>query len=116
MERYMEPLEMVRFFKAMGCKARLAIIELLGEERLCVGALSERLGFSQPAVSQHLRVLRDAGIVEDHRCGYHIHYSVNKDVFQKAAASLSTVSAATGDSPCSQAGEKCAVNTIVSEP
>lgn len=43
---------------------RVAILDLLRDGEQPVGELVERLGLSQPAVSKHLRVLRDAGLVE----------------------------------------------------
>ena len=43
---------------------RLAILDLLRDGERPVGELVERLGLSQPAVSKHLRVLKDAGLVE----------------------------------------------------
>ena len=43
---------------------RLAILDLLREGERPVGELVDRLGVSQPAVSKHLRVLRDAGLVD----------------------------------------------------
>jgi DNA-binding transcriptional ArsR family regulator len=43
---------------------RLAIVELLREGERAVGELVDRLGVSQPAVSKHLRVLKDAGLVD----------------------------------------------------
>jgi DNA-binding transcriptional ArsR family regulator len=44
---------------------RLAILDLLREGERAVGELVHRLGVSQPGVSKHLRVLKDAGLVED---------------------------------------------------
>jgi DNA-binding transcriptional ArsR family regulator len=66
--------EMTRMFRALSVEKRVEIVSLLAEGTLCVGALSHRLGVSAGAVSQHLRILRDAGIVEPHRRGYFIHY------------------------------------------
>ena len=43
---------------------RRAILSLLGSSELSVGEIERQLGMSQPAVSKHLRVLREAGIVE----------------------------------------------------
>jgi DNA-binding transcriptional ArsR family regulator len=43
---------------------RLAIVDLLREGERAVGELVDRLGVSQPAVSKHLRVLKDAGLVD----------------------------------------------------
>ncbi|MCU1494413.1 MAG: regulatory protein ArsR [Acidimicrobiaceae bacterium] len=54
---------------ALGDPTRRAIFEHLAENPSSVGVLAERLPVSRPAVSQHLKVLKDAGLVTDHRDG-----------------------------------------------
>ena len=54
---------------ALGDPMRRAIFEQLAENPLSVGVLAERLPVSRPAVSQHLKVLKDAGLVADDRDG-----------------------------------------------
>ena len=66
--------------KVLSVATRVRIVRLLKGGRLCVGALSARLDVTQGAVSQHLRVLRAAGIVTAERRGYYIHYGLNKKV------------------------------------
>ncbi len=61
-------------FRALGDDTRLRILGLLGVREACVCELVELLGISQPAVSEHLRRLRDAGLVEDERCGVWVFY------------------------------------------
>jgi DNA-binding transcriptional ArsR family regulator len=51
-------------FQALGEPRRLAIVEVLRDGERPVGDLVDALGLSQPAVSKHLRVLRDAGLVD----------------------------------------------------
>ena len=51
-------------FQVLAERRRLAILDLLREGERPVGELVDRLGLSQPAVSKHLRVLKDAGLVE----------------------------------------------------
>jgi len=51
---------------------------LLSRRRLCVNALVRCLNISQPAVSQHLKILREAGLIKAEKRGYWIHYSANK--------------------------------------
>jgi DNA-binding transcriptional ArsR family regulator len=67
---------MVRVFRALAVDKRLEIVRLLAGRTLCVGALSNLLGISDGAVSQHLRVLKDAGLVEPDRRGCFIHYQL----------------------------------------
>jgi DNA-binding transcriptional ArsR family regulator len=54
---------------ALGDPTRRAIFERLAEEPLAVGALARELPVSRPAVSQHLKVLKDAGLVLDRPAG-----------------------------------------------
>jgi len=68
--------DLMRVFRALSVEKRVEIVRLLAERTLCVGALSNLLDISAGAVSQHLRILRDAGIVEPDRRGYFIHYSL----------------------------------------
>ncbi len=51
---------------------------LLKEKALCVNALAERLHVTPAAVSQHLRLLRDADLVVAEKRGYYVHYRINK--------------------------------------
>ncbi len=77
-------------FKALADPTRLKLLKLLSGQSmalcssecgsqtfLCVGALANQLGVTQSAVSQHLRVLRQAGLVKGERRGTFMHYSVN---------------------------------------
>ena len=70
--------ETVRILRVLADPTRLRLIHLLSEQRpgraFCVGALATRLGISQPAVSQHLRILRDVGLIRGERRGYRVHY------------------------------------------
>ena len=54
-------------FKALGEPTRLKILRLLAEQELCVCELEEILDMSQPRVSQHLKVLKQAGLVKERR-------------------------------------------------
>ena len=66
-----------RILSVLSVGTRVRIVELLRGRTLCVNALADRLGVSQSAVSQHLRVMRDAGLVVDRRRGYFVHYRLN---------------------------------------
>lgn len=70
-------------FKVLSVETRIKIIELLKTGPLPVNTIAEALGISQSAVSQHLRVLKQAGLAADERKGYHIYYSLNKDKLDK---------------------------------
>ena len=77
-----------RVFAALADPTRLRLLQLLLRQSetkaLCVNALARLLGVSQPAVSQHLRVLRDVGLVRGERIGVRVHYRVEADGLKKA--------------------------------
>ena len=70
--------DLARICKVLSVQARVRIVELLKSRALCVGALAARLDVTQGAVSQHLRVMRDAGLLIDERRGYYVHYRLNE--------------------------------------
>jgi len=79
--------EQAALFAALADPTRLKLVKLLSRQRdqhaLCVNALAERLGVSQSAVSQHLRVLRSVGLVKGQRWGYRVHYFINPEVEER---------------------------------
>ncbi len=72
-----EARKLAKIFKVLSVDTRVRILQMLKENHLCVNALACRLDITPAAVSQHLRILRDAGIVNDEKRGYYVHYSVN---------------------------------------
>lgn len=65
--------------KLLGDKTRLTIISILQKKECCVCELVELFEMSQPSISQHLRKLKDAGLVAEERKGQWIYYSLNKE-------------------------------------
>lgn len=71
-------------FKVLGVDSRIRIISLLKERGwLCVNEISELMGISSSAVSQHLKILKFAGLVQYERKGYWIHYAVVPDALEQ---------------------------------
>jgi ArsR family transcriptional regulator len=66
-------------FKALGDPVRVAILKALCCGRLSVGEIVSRVKLSQPAVSHHLRILREAGLVTAEKEGTTVFYSLNKE-------------------------------------
>ena len=60
--------------KALGEPMRLKIYRSLLERKHCVRSLSKKFGISESAVSQHLKIMKDAGLVYGEKYGYHTHY------------------------------------------
>ena len=65
--------------QALGDPTRRTVFERLREGPRPVGELARGLPVSRPAVSQHLKVLREAGLVRERREGTRNYYSVNGD-------------------------------------
>lgn len=71
-----------KFLKALGEPTRLKIINLLAEKEMCVCELMEVLEMNQPRISQHLKVLKEAGVVQERKQAQWSHYSLCCDEFQ----------------------------------
>lgn len=78
-------------FKILSVDKRIEIIEYLKSCSMNVNSLANSLKISPSAVSQHLRVLKSAGLVTDERRGYFIHYSLNRDALEKARQRLNRI-------------------------
>ena len=77
--------------RAMANPHRLRILCVLGEGELSVGALNERIPLSQSALSQHLAVLRDDGLVATRRAGTTIHYRIADPRVARIMATLQDI-------------------------
>ncbi len=67
---------------------RLQIITLLARETLCTTHLVEETGARQTNVSNHMRVLREAGVVETEPCGRYTYYRLRPEVIEELAGAL----------------------------
>ena len=65
--------------KLLGDKTRLTMIGILKQRDCCVCEFQEVFEMSQPSISQHLRKLKDAGMVREERRGQWIYYSLNHE-------------------------------------
>jgi DNA-binding transcriptional ArsR family regulator len=75
-----DPDRVARICKALSVPNRVKILEVLKVSSLCVNALAKELGLTAAAVSQHLRILRDADLIRPEKRGYYVHYVVDWDV------------------------------------
>jgi len=75
--------QLARMFNVLSVETRVRMIKLLRSHPLCVNALARQLGITPAAVSQHLRVLRDAGVVSGIKHGYYVHYRLNTEVLDR---------------------------------
>lgn len=79
---------MEKAFSSLGNQSRLKILKILSKNSLCVGAIVEHLNISQPAVSQHLKILENAGIITGKRKGNMVHYAINSQFTEELISFL----------------------------
>jgi len=75
--------KITKIFKALSDPTRFKIFLLLNSRIFCVNGIVNFLQISQPAVSQHLKILREAGLVKIEKKGYWVHYSSDKEKIDK---------------------------------
>ena len=75
--------DLARILKVLSVGTRVRIVRVLKGRVLCVGALASQLNVTQGAVSQHLRVMRDAGLVIDEKRGYYVHYRLDEQTLDR---------------------------------
>ncbi|MCI0182474.1 MAG: metalloregulator ArsR/SmtB family transcription factor [Acidibacillus sp.] len=73
--------EMADVYKALADKTRLHILALLAKEELCVCELVAVFDMSQPSISQHLRKLRQAGLVTERKTAQWVFYALDESTF-----------------------------------
>ena len=66
-------------FQALSSAARRRILAYLSKATLTAGEIADRFDMSKPAISKHLSVLQNAGLVESEKKGLHVHYRLKKD-------------------------------------
>ena len=86
-----ESYEMELFFRALADRTRLRLLNLMGDDEVCVCFLVEALKLTQPKISRHLAYLRRAGIVASRRDGKWMHYRLTQPNDGYAAGVLSAV-------------------------
>jgi ArsR family transcriptional regulator, arsenate/arsenite/antimonite-responsive transcriptional repressor len=73
-----------QIFHALSDETRIGIVELLVGGERCVCELQDTLDAAQSRLSFHLKVLKDAGIVNDRREGRWSYYELNREAFEEA--------------------------------
>jgi DNA-binding transcriptional ArsR family regulator len=81
LERQRAQRRMTKIFKALSDGTRQEILRLLdGEDDRSVGDIVKNFNLSQPTISRHLSVLKEADLVTDERRGQHVMYRLNQDI------------------------------------
>ena len=83
---------LAQVFKALGDPARLRLVSLIGAHQggqVCVCELTSAFDLTQPTISHHLKVLREAGIIDSERRGTWVFYWLVPAALERMAALLS---------------------------
>jgi ArsR family transcriptional regulator len=86
-----KPFEMELFFAALADQTRRRLLNLIGEDEVCVCFLVEVIGTNQPKISRHLAVLKNSGLVSVRRDWKWSHYRVSKPTYLLAAKAFDQV-------------------------
>jgi ArsR family transcriptional regulator len=90
--------DLSRVFKALGDPVRLRLLSLIGAHAggACVCELVDAFELTQPTISHHLRVLREAGLIEAERRGTWVYYRVMPAALERLAGLFTPVAASVG--------------------
>jgi len=70
--------EIVQIFKALGDETRLKILIILSRRRICAKGIAKHLDISEAAVSQHVKILKETGIIVGEKLGYYVQYDLQE--------------------------------------
>ncbi len=68
----------VQIFKALGDETRLKILIILSRRKICAKGIAKHLNISEAAVSQHIKVLKEAGLIVGEKLGYYVLYDLQE--------------------------------------
>lgn len=86
-------MDKTKVLKAIADESRMSILELLLKHNYCVRALANELELTEATVSQHLKVLREAGLLVGEKRGYFMHYIVEREVLRELAKEIEALAA-----------------------
>jgi ArsR family transcriptional regulator len=82
---------MTLILKAIADETRMKILSLLLKHGYCVRALAQNLELTEATISQHLKVLREAGLLAGEKRGYFMHYNVEREVLRELAVEITAL-------------------------
>ncbi|NLL91393.1 MAG: winged helix-turn-helix transcriptional regulator [Ruminococcaceae bacterium] len=80
-----------KVLKAIADETRMNILKLLLKHNYCVRALADELNLTEATISQHLKVLREAGLLVGEKRGYFMHYVVERSVLHELAKEITAL-------------------------
>ena len=86
-------MDITKKLKALSHETRLEIVRLLQQRSMCVRALARHFSVTEPTISVHLRVLREAGLLYGEKKSYSMHYHVRREELESIAACFTELAA-----------------------
>ena len=85
----METEKTALLFKALGDENRLRILKLVSQgEDLCACRILDELDITQPTLSHHMKILKDAGLISARKQGRWMHYAISENAINKGVECL----------------------------
>ncbi len=73
----------VQIFKALGDETRLKILVILSRRKICAKGIAKHLNISEAAVSQHIKTLKEAGLIVGEKLGYYVLYDLQEPMLSE---------------------------------
>lgn len=86
-------MDRIAMLKAIADETRMRLLILLLKHNLCVRALARTLGLTEATISQHLKVMREAGLLVGEKRGYYVHYDVRREELRELAIEIDALAA-----------------------
>lgn len=83
-----------KVLKALCEKRRFELLQLMSRRSYCVRALALAAHMSEPAISQHIKILREAGLVYGIKRGFYTHYEVDKEALRQVIGEFEAICSA----------------------
>lgn len=93
-------MDISKVLKALSDDSRMKIITLLLSRSSCGKGLAKKIGISEAAVSQHIGILKQAGLLYGEKRGYRMHYSVNRDMLREVSEYFSSLAETIHEEVC----------------
>ncbi|MCM1565501.1 MAG: metalloregulator ArsR/SmtB family transcription factor [Dehalobacter sp.] len=84
--------QIVQVFKALSDETRLQILLILSKRSICAKGIARHLQISEAAVSQHIKILKEAGLLIGEKTGYFVQYNLQQSVFEDMIGFIEQIS------------------------
>lgn len=99
--------EFIKIFKALGDETRVKILLLISNRGMCAKGIARHIEISEAAVSQQIKILKDIGLIQGYKIGYHIIYDLNEEKINSSIKFLESIIDNEKTSTTNIAGLKC---------